>query len=199
MSAKNGKPCARCGTSEWYEGGHCVACTKERNRRDRQENPEVWREYAYRYRQNNRRAINERICRWRQANINADRERKLRYYHANADTINEQGRRYRQANPEVHAANERCRRTRKTQAGGSHTAGEFKDLCNHFGNKCLCCGRDDVKLTADHVIPVSKGGTSNIGNIQPLCQACNSSKHDRIIDYRPNKGVGRWVQRKLFG
>ena len=199
MSAKNGKPCKKCGTSEWYKDGHCVACQRERNHRDRQENPEVWREYARRYRQNNRPAINERIYRWRQANINTERARQLRYYHANADTIKEQRRRYQQANLEAHAAKEHRRRTRKTQAGGSYTASEFKDLCCHFGNKCLCCGRNDVKLTADHVVPVSRGGTSNIENIQPLCRACNSSKRDRIIDYRPNKGIGRWVQRKLFG
>jgi len=38
---------------------------------------------------------------------------------------------------------------------------------------------------ADHVLPVSKGGTSYISNIQPLCQPCNSGKKDKHIDYRP--------------
>ena len=49
--------------------------------------------------------------------------------------------------------------------------------------ECLCCNRRR-KLTADHVIPVSKGGTSYISNIQPLCQPCNSSKGTKTTDFR---------------
>lgn len=43
------------------------------------------------------------------------------------------------------------------------------------GNKCLCCG-SDYKITKDHVIPLSKGGSSGLENIQPLCVKCNSKE-----------------------
>ena len=49
---------------------------------------------------------------------------------------------------------------------------------------CLCCGKIDVALTMDHVIPLSKGGEHNISNIQPLCGICNSKKNTKAIDYR---------------
>ena len=49
-------------------------------------------------------------------------------------------------------------------------------------------GAADVKLTADHVIPVCKGGSSDISNIQPLCKPCNSSKHKKTTDYRCANG-----------
>ena len=79
----------------------------------------------------------------------------------------------------------RCtvRRTRKTKAGGVYTYAQWIALCNKYNNCCLCCGKKR-KLTADHVVPVSKGGTSYISNIQPLCGPCNSSKGANTTDYR---------------
>ncbi|MFN0073047.1 MAG: HNH endonuclease [Chloroflexota bacterium] len=40
-----------------------------------------------------------------------------------------------------------------------------------------CLATDD--LTADHIIPLSRGGQSDAGNIQVLCRACNSRKRER--------------------
>ncbi len=83
-------------------------------------------------------------------------------------------------------ARQAVRRMQKTQAGGAYTAQEWRDLKAFYSYTCLCCKRKepDIKLTADHVIPVVKGGSSFISNIQPLCQSCNSRKGLRIIDYR---------------
>ena len=99
------------------------------------------------------------------------------------------------ANPQKCVAMSAKYRTRKTKAGGNFTAGQFIDLCNKYGNKCLCCKRK-TKLAADHVVPVCKGGSSCIGNIQPLCKSCNSKKKDKATDYRkqsegPTIGRGR--------
>lgn len=80
----------------------------------------------------------------------------------------------------------RTRTLRRRQVGGSHTIGEWEALKAATGNKCLCCGvsGDEVALTRDHVVPLSKGGTDDISNIQPLCASCNSKKRARTIDYR---------------
>ncbi len=136
---------------------------------------------------------------WVQANPEKAKERNRRWAQTNPEKKKESVRRWARAHPEARRAHTHRRRTRKTGGGGSFTAAEFKALVRHYGGKCLCCGRTDVKLTADHVVPVAKGGTSNIDNIQPLCVPCNSSKKDKTIDYRPGKGLGRWVQKKLFG
>ena len=75
------------------------------------------------------------------------------------------------------------RRTKLAGNGGDYTLQAWADLCVKFGNRCLCCGKM-LALTVDHVIPVIKGGSNNIGNLQPLCKSCNSKKNAKVIDYR---------------
>ena len=48
---------------------------------------------------------------------------------------------------------------------------------------CVECGarkEDGVTLHIDHIIPVSKGGTDELSNLQTLCEACNLNKSDVI-------------------
>ena len=74
--------------------------------------------------------------------------------------------------------------TRKRVAEGSHTYGEWENLKIQYGFTCPCCLRKEpeIKLTQDHIIPVSKGGSDYIENIQPLCGSCNSKKYNKLID-----------------
>ena len=70
---------------------------------------------------------------------------------------------------------------------------EWEHLLSSTGNKCLCCGIsfDETYATADHVTPLTCGGTNTIDNIQPLCNRCNSRKHQKYIDYRHSAGASR--------
>jgi len=47
------------------------------------------------------------------------------------------------------------------------------------GGKCVMCGRTE-NLEYDHIIPVSKGGSSTANNVQLLCVECNRRKSDHI-------------------
>jgi 5-methylcytosine-specific restriction endonuclease McrA len=64
-----------------------------------------------------------------------------------------------------------------------HTEAEWIALCKKYNDRCVCCGKK-TKLTLDHVVPLSLGGSDTIENIQPLCGSCNSKKHTKIVDYR---------------
>jgi len=48
-----------------------------------------------------------------------------------------------------------------------------------LNGECQMCGTTH-KITIDHIIPLSKGGTNHIDNLQPLCHSCNASKGDKI-------------------
>ena len=46
---------------------------------------------------------------------------------------------------------------------------------------CQLCGatiKDGVKLHVDHIVPISKGGTNDMDNLQTLCDKCNLGKGD---------------------
>lgn len=70
------------------------------------------------------------------------------------------------------------------ELNGSFTQQEWNELVDTYGSMCLRCRAVGVELTQDHVIPLSKGGTNLIINIQPLCGPCNSAKGTKDTDYR---------------
>lgn len=73
---------------------------------------------------------------------------------------------------------------------------ELSDELFEFMPECVLCGETET-LTMDHVVPVSKGGRAEPGNVVILCKSCNSKKHDKdladlpfeqsiMIDYMAN-------------
>jgi len=81
------------------------------------------------------------------------------------------------------------REVRRKKAEGSHTFGEWELLKKQYGYKCPACKKlePEIKLTEDHIVPLIKGGSDYIENIQPLCRSCNCKKHTKIIKYEINE------------
>jgi 5-methylcytosine-specific restriction endonuclease McrA len=120
---------------------------------------------------------------WRTANPEKHRAEQRLYYARNKKKVRVRITEYKRTHPEQVLNDRHRRRTRVTQAGGHFTTEQWFELCSAAGFRCLCC-RKKRPLEADHIIPVAKGGTSWIWNIQPLCGECNKKKHDKVIDYR---------------
>lgn len=90
-------------------------------------------------------------------------------------------RRYVASHPDRISHLKARRYARERGAFGSHTLEEWKELQYKFGYKCAYC-KLEKPLTKDHIIPISKGGTDFITNIQPLCRNCNSKKWTKLYE-----------------
>ncbi len=54
-----------------------------------------------------------------------------------------------------------------------------------YNGKCAICGeRLNANWHADHIIPFSKGGSTDVTNGQALCPKCNLKKGARMLQYR---------------
>ena len=176
------KICIKCGETKELSRYHkdrntckdCLARSQREWRRKNKDNPK--------YRERAKREIES----WKKKNPDYYKEYSRKWYTENKERAQIKNAAWRKRNPEAKRAIDTNRRARKSGRKGSFTAEEWNDLVKSTGNKCLCCGSSGKikKLTQDHVIPLCKGGSNTIENIQPLCQKCNSSKWTKSTDYR---------------
>lgn len=104
---------------------------------------------------------------WAENNIDKVRANRIKYFKTEKGILQ-------------HRHQQHIRKARLRGAAGSHTLVEWNELKFNHDNRCLGCGlfEPEIKLTRDHIMPVSKGGSNYIENIQPLCARCNSKKHN---------------------
>ena len=107
------------------------------------------------------------------------------YYLKNKEKINSYNKKWAKSHPEQVSFYAKQRYRRNKGAIGTHTLEDWENLKELYGYMCLCCKQiePNIKLTEDHIIPLSKGGSNNIENIQPLCHDCNSRKNIKTINY----------------
>jgi 5-methylcytosine-specific restriction endonuclease McrA len=68
------------------------------------------------------------------------------------------------------------------------TEQDWKECLEYFGHCCVYCGRSDIELQQEHLIPIDgsrlpddlqgTGGTFP-ANMVPACQTCNASKGNK--------------------
>jgi hypothetical protein len=174
----------------------CKPCLKKWSKKWHSENKEKHAAHVREWAKNNQEWVKDYA-----------KKNRRRFYEANKEKVAAQSKKWREANKEKYAAwckqyssvyspkyykentdkfheYRQSRRARLANAEGNFTKEEWNTLCEQYGYKCLCCGRDDVPMTPDHIVPLVKGGSNSISNIQPLCRSCNCKKHTKIIDYR---------------
>ena len=186
------KTCSVCGHSKFItqfykskgeKDGHqycCKSCHNARTLRWREENPEKNQERIQRDISSDRhKSYNERYY---SEHKDLYRESHRRSNEKHRDSRNARSRNYQKEHPEYFRLKVNERRAMELERG-TFTQAEWDSLCARYNYTCLCC-KQVKPLTFDHVVPLSKGGSNTIDNIQPLCLKCNQKKHNKIIDYR---------------
>jgi 5-methylcytosine-specific restriction endonuclease McrA len=194
------KSCSSTRVREWNQEN------LERIRAYNESRREGLREYLRRYNEAHREERRAYIRAYDKANRARKSERRREHYrnnpeaqerdrHANRERQRahkeqqrERERRWIKSNPDKQRAKVHRRRAREQAAEGSFTDAEWSSLKAFYNYTCLCCGKrePEIQLTPDHVIPLEKGGSSYISNIQPLCRSCNCAKGAKTTDYRPH-------------
>jgi 5-methylcytosine-specific restriction endonuclease McrA len=146
--------------------------------------------YMREWRQRNKDRLEEYQRRGLEKNPEMMREANRRSYGKHRERMLAIKKAYAQAHRELRLMIAHRYRARKNGNGGSFTPEEWTQLKARYDYTCLRCGQrePDIQLSVDHVIPISKGGSNNIDNIQPLCRSCNSAKWAKHIDYRRGEG-----------
>ena len=76
-------------------------------------------------------------------------------------------------------------RAKRKLAEGKLSSAEWFAIKKEYGFTCPSCflKEPEIKLSIDHVVPLSRGGRNDAPNIQPLCYECNRKKHTKTIRY----------------
>ena len=145
------------------------------------------------YQEEHKEEISEYKKGWAAYNEEKVAASKLAYYEREREEVIARSKKWAESNPEkvrqAKANNRRKRRAARHASPGIFTAEEFEALCESYDNRCLACGETKAALEADHVVPLTKGGSDSISNIQPLCGSCNRKKFVTIIDYRLSTNI----------
>ena len=162
----------------------CLLCSKERNKKSTDKNPE---------------RVATASSKWRSRNPARAAAMSANWKKANPERTALASRKRYEADPTKQLAAWHRRQARKRNAtvpGQPVTAAAIAERLALFDG-CAYCGADkNKKLTVDHFIALNDGGLHVASNLVGACGCCNSSKCDKPVEEwfrsQPFFSVERW-------
>jgi len=138
-------------------------------------NPDKVREQKRRYATKHSEKLTAKTAAWVAQNPNQAKLSKKRWAAENRDKAAESSR----ISSNVYYA-------KKRGAGGHYETDDIHRLFLEQSGVCLCGKSLNDGYHIDHIIPVSRGGTTWPSNLQLLCPRCNLSKGSKTMEeWRP--------------
>lgn len=72
---------------------------------------------------------------------------------------------------------------RKVNAKGPLDGNIRMAVIQRDGFRCMCCGKQDVRLEVHHIMPRRLGGTNQMGNLISLCKQCHQTTEHHEEDF----------------
>ena len=77
-----------------------------------------------------------------------------------------------------HCVTKQNQRARRLGVQGQLTISGWQAILKAHDGACVeCCSTKDIVI--DHIVPLSRGGSNTLDNVQPLCRSCNSRNGNR--------------------
>ena len=156
----------------------CKLCCAEMLKIWKQKNRHRHALHSQTWRSKNSKRHSDYSKKWYQDNRERALVRERNRYKSNPDATKQSAKMWKKANKEKVGDFEHRRRAAKAKNGVCLVL--KKVLVRLANSLCVTCGSCE-RITLDHIIPISRGGRHSIGNLQPLCQSCNSSKQDKLM------------------
>lgn len=137
---------------------------------------------------------------WKHERVEAERAKAAGFVHAKARAGQRgAGAKWGSVATGLSPSQIRAQRLSDARQKACHTPDEWLALRDIFGG-CVKCKIPSERLhggacVKDHIVPLYKGGSDGIENIQPLCRNCNSAKGPEETDWRDIR-ISNW--RELF-
>lgn len=146
-----------------------------RNKKWQQDNPTKSKEYRDRYVRENIEKEKARQKKYKDENRERINQKAKEYRANNAAKVKESNRRSKAKNPETIL---RAYAKRKLLVSDFELPkGSIQKMMAAQKGLCNACGADiRVRRHLDHIVPLVKGGTHDLSNLQLLCVSCNCSK-----------------------
>jgi len=183
------KACQAAKNAKWREQNKgykppCLAGDPDYWKKWRERNPESLASTQKKYREANQELLAKKARDRMRADQVAHNARGEDWRKKNSERFNELRRARYAKNPERAIDQVRQRRATKYASPTRHTLQEVKDLLITQKHCCANC-EDDLSIAKrhlDHWMPISRGGSDGIENLQWLCVPCNTKKraHDPI-------------------
>jgi len=169
------KTCTKCNETlsldQFHKRGSNRADLQSQCKSCRNAHKRIWREA-------NKETCNANSRAWNANNSERRKQNQTKWITNNPEYHKTKTREWMRNHPEVQRKAKLKRKALKLQNGVFVIPNSF--FVTLYNSPCIYCGSTQ-NIEADHVIPISRGGTHSIGNLAPACRKCNASKNSRTI------------------